>query len=238
MRPFFQPHFQRLAVAKILVIEDDRETADEIAALLTASGFEPRQSFDGRAGLDMALREPFDAITLDRMLPGCDGLEVVRSLREAGRLTPVLMVSALGDVDARVSGLRAGGDDYMIKPFAPAELLARLEVLLRRQIQPAEPQLVLKAADLELDLISREARRAGRRIELLPREFKLLEYMMRNAGQVLSRRMIFEAVWEYYFDPGTNLIEVHVAKLRKKIDTPGETPLIRTERGSGYALDA
>jgi two-component system OmpR family response regulator len=223
---------------KILVIEDDRETSDEIADLLSASGFEPEQSFDGRAGLELALQGSFDAITLDRMLPGCDGLEVVKSLRDAGRRTPVLMVSALGDVDARVSGLRAGGDDYMLKPFAPAELLARLEVLLRRHSYAAEPQLVLKVGDLELDLITREARRAGRRIELLPREFKLLEYMMRNAGQVLSRRMIFEAVWEYYFDPGTNLIEVHVAKLRKKIDTPGEAPLIRTERGSGYVLDA
>lgn len=225
-------------MAKILVIEDDPETSDEIAGLLSASGFESEQSFDGRAGLELALHESFDAITLDRMLPGCDGLEVVRGLREAGLRTPVLMVSALGDVDARVSGLRAGGDDYMIKPFAPTELLARLEVLLRRHTYAAEPQLVLKVGDLELDLITREARRAGRRIELLPREFKLLEYMMRNAGQVLSRRMIFEAVWEYYFDPGTNLIEVHVAKLRKKIDIAGEAPLIRTERGSGYVLDA
>ena len=223
---------------KILVIEDDRETSDEIAALLASSGFDAEQSFDGEAGLALALRKPFDAITLDRMLPGRDGLEVIKSLRDAGQETPVLMVSALGDVDDRVSGLRAGGDDYMIKPFAPAELLARLEVLLRRRARPGEQPLVLQVGDLKLDLITREANRAGRRIELLPREFKLLEYMMRNAGQVLSRRMIFEAVWEYYFDPGTNLIEVHVAKLRKKIDTPDETPLIRTERGSGYVLDA
>ncbi len=223
--------------SKILVIEDDVDTADEIAALLTSSGFDARRSLDGGEGLKLALSEPFDAITLDRILPGCDGLEVVSRLREAGRHTPVLMVSALGDVDDRVAGLRAGGDDYMIKPFAPVELLARLEVLLRRRSQE-EPQLLLRVGDLELDLVSREARRGERRIELLPREFKLLEYMMHNAGQVLSRRMIFEEVWEYYFDPGTNLIEVHVAKLRKKIDTPGETSLIRTERGSGYVLDA
>jgi two-component system OmpR family response regulator len=222
---------------KILIIEDDVETAEEIGELLLASGFAPRQSFDGREGLQLALEEEFDAITLDRMLPSCDGLEVVRRLREAGRHTPVLMVSALGDVDDRVSGLRAGGDDYMIKPFAPAELVARLEVMLRRKSH-GEPQLVLKVGDLELDLVSREALRSGRRIELLPREFKLLDYMMRNAGQVLSRRMIFEAVWEYYFDPGTNVIEVHVARLRKKIDIPGEAPLIHTQRGSGYVIDA
>ncbi|HUO21264.1 MAG TPA: response regulator transcription factor [Caulobacteraceae bacterium] len=222
---------------RILVIEDDVDTSDEIAALLTTSGFETRRSLDGGEGLKLALSEPFDAITLDRILPGYDGLEVVSRLREAGRHTPVLMVSALGDVDDRVAGLRAGGDDYMIKPFAPVELLARLEVLLRRR-SAGEPQLLLRVGDLELDLVSREARRGQRRIELLPREFKLLEYMMRNAGQMLSRRMIFEEVWEYYFDPGTNLIEVHVAKLRKKIDTPGEASLIRTERGSGYVLDA
>ena len=223
---------------RILVIEDDQETSDEIATLLASSGFEAEQSFDGEDGLSRALRKPFDAITLDRMLPGLDGLSVVKGLREAGHETPVLMVSALGDVDDRVSGLRAGGDDYMIKPFAPAELLARLEVLLRRTARTSEPQLALQVGDLKLDLITREASRDGRRIELLPREFKLLEYMMRNAGQVLSRRMIFEAVWEYYFDPGTNLIEVHVAKLRKKIDTPEEQPMIRTERGLGYVLDA
>lgn len=223
---------------KILIIEDDAETADEIATLLSASGFEPTISFNGEAGLHTALSEPYDAITLDRMLPGRNGLEVVKALRDAGRQIPVLMVSAFGDVDDRVTGLRAGGDDYMIKPFAPTELVARLEVLLRRRTYGAEPQLALKVGDLELDLVSREARRAGRRIELLPREFKLLDYMMRNAGQMLSRRMIFESVWEYYFDPGTNLIDVHVAKLRKKIDIPGEAPMIRTERGAGYVLDA
>ncbi len=225
-------------MARILVIEDDPATAAEIASCLTAGGFDPEQSFDGPAGLRAALSEPFDAITLDRMLPGCDGLEVLRGLREAGCEAPVLMVSALGDVDDRVTGLRAGGDDYIVKPFAPNELLARLEVILRRHRRPPGPELVLKVGDLELDLVKREAARGGRRIELLPMEFKLLEFMMRNAGQSLSRRMIFEAVWEYYFDPGTNLIDVHVGRLRRKIDAPGARPLFRTERGVGYTLNA
>jgi two-component system OmpR family response regulator len=148
------------------------------------------------------------------------------------------MVSALSDVDDRVTGLRAGGDDYLVKPFAPSELIARLEVLLRRHRRSASVEVALQVADLELDLVKHEARRRGRRIELLPMEFKLLEFMMRNAGQALSRRMIFEAVWEYYFDPGTNLIDVHVGKLRRKIDFPGVTPLFKTERGLGYMLHA
>jgi two-component system, OmpR family, response regulator len=225
-------------LARVLVIEDDVETAAEIAACLTDSGYHAEQAFDGQQGLDMALAEPFDAITLDRMLPGRDGLEVVRALREAGSEAPVLMVSALSDVDDRVSGLRAGGDDYMVKPFAPTELVARLEALLRRHSRGAHAEVVLKVRDLELDLVRHEARRGGRRIELLPMEFKLLEFMMRNAGQPLSRRMIFEAVWDYYFDPGTNLIDVHVGKLRRKIDVPGAAPLFKTERGLGYMLYA
>jgi len=228
----------RSALARILVIEDDVETAAEIASCLHGAGFQSRQAFDGSEGLSLAVGEGFDAITLDRMLPGCDGLDVVRRLREAGKDTPVLMISALGDVDDRVTGLRAGGDDYMIKPFAPSELLARIEVMLRRQRMARQPELRLQVGDLELDLVKREARRDGRTVELLPTEFKLLEFMMRNAGQPLSRRMIFEAVWEYYFDPGTNLIDVHVGKLRKKIDMPGLRPLIRTERGLGYFIDA
>jgi two-component system OmpR family response regulator len=223
-------------VARILVIEDDPETSAEIADCLCASGHQPQQAFDGQSGLDMALAEPFEAITLDRMLPGRDGLGVVKALREAGCEAPVLMISALSDVDDRVSGLRAGGDDYLVKPFAPSELIARLEALLRRHSRAAKTEVVLKVRDLELDLVKHEARRTGRRIELLPMEFKLLEFMMRNAGQPLSRRMIFEAVWDYYFDPGTNLIDVHVGKLRRKIDTPGLAPLFKTERGLGYML--
>jgi two-component system, OmpR family, response regulator len=226
------------SLAKVLVIEDDIETSNEISSCLSASGFEPEQSFDGATGLEMALGRAFDAITLDRMLPGRDGLEVVRALREAGLETPVLMVSALSDVDDRVTGLRAGGDDYLIKPFAPSELVARLEVLLRRARRAKKAETLVRVGDLELDLIRREARRRGRQIELLPMEFALLEFMMRNAGQMLSRRMIFESVWEYYFDPGTNLINVHIGRLRKKIDIPGEASMFRTERGVGYGLDA
>jgi two-component system OmpR family response regulator len=225
-------------VTRILVIEDDVETSAEIASCLSASGYQPEQVFDGQLGLEAALAEPFDAITLDRMLPGRDGLQVVKALRDAGSEAPVLMVSALSDVDDRVSGLRAGGDDYLVKPFAPSELIARLEALLRRHSRSGKAEVLLQVRDLELDLVKHEARRGGRRIELLPMEFKLLEFMMRNAGQPLSRRMIFEAVWEYYFDPGTNLIDVHVGKLRRKIDTPGTTPLFKTERGLGYMLHA
>src|SRR5580658_9471204 len=165
---------QGAQAAKVLVIEDDLETSEEISTCLSASGFETRQSFDGREGLAAALAGPFDAITLDRMLPGLDGLEIVRALRDAGSETPVLMVSALSDVDDRVTGLRAGGDDYMVKPFAPTELVARLEALLRRHGRGAKAEVVLKVRDLELDLVKHEARRGGRTIELLPMEFKLL----------------------------------------------------------------
>ena len=238
MRPSQPRAAKGVPVARILVIEDDVETAAEIAACLVASGYQTEQAFDGQAGLEAALAEPFDAITLDRMLPGRDGLQVVKSLREAGSEAPVLMVSALSDVDDRVSGLRAGGDDYLVKPFAPSELVARLEALLRRHRRSGPAEVALRVRDLELDLVKHEARRENRRIELLPMEFKLLEFMMRNAGQPLSRRMIFEAVWEYYFDPGTNLIDVHVGKLRRKIDVPGASPLFKTERGLGYMLHA
>jgi two-component system OmpR family response regulator len=203
---------------------------------LTDGGFQVETAHDGEIGLARALERRFEAITLDRMLPGRDGLDVVRALRDADVDVPVLMISALGDVDERVSGLRAGGDDYLTKPFAPTELVARLEVLQRRHRRSAAPELMLQVADLVLDLVKHEARRGGRVIELLPTEYKLLEFMMRNAGQTLSRRMIFEGVWEYYFDPGTNLIEVHVGRLRKKIDTPGAPPLIKTERGQGYVF--
>ena len=222
---------------RILVIEDDRATAEEISACLAASGYEVAMRFDGPTGLDAAISQRFDAITLDRMLPGLDGLALVKALHESGWDAPVLMISALSDVDDRVDGLRAGGDDYLIKPFAPKELVARLEVLLRRH-RRSSGDVRLQVADLELDLVKHEAIRGGRTIELLPMEFQLLEFMMRNAGQLLTRRMIFEKVWEYYFDPGTNLINVHVGKLRRKIDGPGLLPLIRTERGQGYMLYA
>ena len=175
-------------VPKILVIEDDAETSAQIASCLTEGGFEVEIAYDGDIGLAKALERRFEAITLDRMLPGRDGLEVVRALRDAEVDAPVLMISALGDVDERVSGLRAGGDDYLTKPFAPTELVARLEVLLRRHRRSAAPEPMLQVADLVLDLVKHEARRGERVIELLPTEYKLLEFMMRNAGQTLSRR--------------------------------------------------
>ena len=176
------------------------------------------------------------------MLPSLDGLSIVTDLRSAGVSTPVLMISALGDVDERISGLRAGGDDYLIKPFATEEMIARIEVLLRRHARDVTPPeaspVTLKVRDLELDLLARTVRRAGREIELLPMEYRLLEFMVRHAGQVLSRQLIFEKVWEYYFDPGANLINVHVGRLRRKLEAPGASPLISTVRGAGYRFDA
>jgi two-component system, OmpR family, response regulator len=226
------------SVTRILIIEDEVEMAAAIADCLAANGFHPERCYDGEQGLALAMSETFDAITLDRMLPGCDGLTIAKTLRAAGREVPILMLSAMSDLDDRLAGLRSGGDDYVLKPFEPSELVVRLQVLLRRSARPQKKQLALTVGDLTLDLVTREARRGTNAIELLPMEFKLLEFMMRNAGQMLSRRMIFEHVWEYHFDPGTNLIDVHVGKLRRKIDAPGRPSFIRTERGTGYVLDA
>ena len=224
-------------MTRILAIEDDETTAREIVSELTRRGFEVSCSSDGREGLVRAVSGEFDAVTLDRMLPGVDGLTIVSVMRSTGIDIPVLMISALTDVDERVRGLRAGGDDYLTKPFASEEMAARLEVLLRRsRAQPR--QTILTVQDLEMDLVTRQVRRGGREIALLPTEFKLLEFMMRNSGQVLTRTMIFEAIWNYHFDPGTNLIDVHLGRLRKKVDLPGQPPLIRTIRGSGYAIHA
>jgi two-component system, OmpR family, response regulator len=231
-------HSQETTVTRILIIEDEVEMAAAIAECLEASGFDPQRCYDGKQGLELAMSENFDAITLDRMLPGCDGLTIAKSLREAGRDVPILMLSAMADLDDRLAGLRSGGDDYVLKPFEPSELVVRLQVLLRRTARSTKQELALAVGDLTLDLVTREARRGMHTIELLPMEFKLLEFMMRNAGQMLSRRMIFEHVWEYHFDPGTNLIDVHVGKLRRKIDEPGRPSFIRTERGIGYVLDA
>jgi len=223
---------------QVLVIEDDVEMSAEIVACLSASGFQPQPCFDGTKGLALALSGRFDAITLDRVLPGIDGLHIAKTIREVGLPTPILMLSALADLDDRLAGLRGGGDDYLIKPFAPSELVVRIEVLLRRNSRSQQNPLSLKVGDLELDLMAREAWRHGVPIELLPMEFKLLEFMMRNSGQMLTRRMIFEYVWEYNFDPGTNLIDVHVGRLRKKIDDPDKPSFIRTERGVGYVFNA
>jgi two-component system OmpR family response regulator len=222
-------------MAKVLTIEDDAVTAREIVTELRSRGNHVDWVDNGTAGLKRAVGGEYDAITLDRMLPGLDGLAVITRLREAGVQTPVLMISALSDVDERVRGLRAGGDDYLTKPFAPDEMVARIEVLLRRQ-RATDRETVLRVGDLELDLIARSALRGAHNLELLPIEFRLLEFLVRNSGQVLTRTMIFEAVWGYHFDPGTNVIDVHIGRLRKKVDPPGLVPLIRTVRGSGYQL--
>jgi two-component system OmpR family response regulator len=222
---------------KILTIEDDPGTGQEIVAELEQHGFEVELVADGREGLIRAVSGDFDAITLDRMLPNLDGLAIVTVMRGAGVETPVLMISALSDVDERVKGLRAGGDDYMTKPFASEELAARLEVLLRRRAS-ASRQTTLTVADLEIDLLARTVHRGGTEIRLMPTEYKLLEFMARNSGQIVTRTMIFEAVWGYHFDPGTNLIDVHMGRLRKKVDRPGLPALLHTVRGAGYALHA
>ncbi len=228
---------QKPPALRVLTIEDDQTTAEEIAAELNAHGFSVDIVGDGNAGLDRACNGGYDAITLDRMLPGLDGLSIVTRLRAAGVDTPVLMISALSDVDERVRGLRAGGDDYLTKPFASDEMSARLEVLLRRRRAPASI-VKLRVQDVEIDLIERSVRRNGIVLDLKATEFRLLEYMMRNPGQTLTRSMIFEAVWNYHFDPYTNLIEVHMTRLRKKIDLPGLPALIHTVWGSGYMLGA
>ncbi|KRG77066.1 transcriptional regulator [Stenotrophomonas chelatiphaga] len=222
---------------RVLTIEDDAVTAEEIATELRSHGFEVELAADGIAGLALARHGGYDVITLDRMLPGLDGLAVVARLRNEGITTPVLMISALSDVDERVRGLRAGGDDYLTKPFASDEMSARVEVLLRRHAQVAPADSQLRVGDLELDLMARCARRGGQEISLLPTEFKLLEFLMRNAGQVLSRTMLFQEVWGYHFDPGTNLIEVHIGRLRRRIEQPGRLQPIKTVRGTGYVFD-
>ena len=185
----------------------------------------------------MALSQNYDAMIVDRMLPGLDGLSIVQTLRAQQKRTPVLILSALAQVDDRVKGLRAGGDDYLTKPYAFSELLARLEAILRRGANETVVQR-LKVADLEMDLLSRTVRRAGKGIELQPREFKLLEYLMRHAGQVVTRTMLLEGVWDYHFDPQTNVIDVHVSRLRQKIDRGFDRPLLHTVRGAGYSLRA
>jgi len=220
---------------RVLTIEDDAITGQEIVAELSSHGLDVDWVDNGREGLARAIAGGYDLITVDRMLPEVDGLTIVTTLRNLKIATPILMISALSDVDERVRGLRAGGDDYLTKPFASDEMAARVEVLLRRHSVPLT-QTRLQVADLELDLISHEARRGEQTLNLLPTEYKLLEFLMRHAGQVITRMMIFEEVWGYHFDPGTNLIDVHIGRLRKKIDAPGQTPLIRTVRGSGYAI--
>ncbi len=221
---------------RILIVEDDPHTAAFIAKGLNEDGHTVDQADNGRDGLFLATTETYDAIVLDRMLPAVDGLTVLRTLRGAGSATPVLVLTALGDVDHRVEGLRAGADDYLVKPFAYAELSARIDSLLRRRLAPGAETTELRVGDLELNLLTREARRAGRNIELQPREFRLLEYLMRQAERVVTRTMLLEAVWDYHFDPQTNVIDVHISRLRQKIDKHHPKPLLHTVRGAGYRL--
>jgi two-component system, OmpR family, response regulator len=223
-------------MTKVLLIEDDGETAGEIAAELAYRGFDVEWSSNGLDGLAKARDLRPDAMIVDRLLPGMDGLTVIESLRKDLVRTPVLVLSALGAVDDRVRGLRMGGDDYLTKPFAVVELIARIEALLRR---PAETrETTLRVGPLELDLIERTAKRGEREIDLLPREFRLLEYMMRRSDQLLTRAMLLEEVWNYKFVPATNLVDVHMGRVRHKVDGPGETPMIHNVRGAGFILRA
>lgn len=222
---------------RVLIIEDDERTASHVITGLEDAGCAVDHVADGRAGLFKATDQPYDVLVVDRMLPGLDGLALVQALRATGVTTPVLFLSALGQVDDRVKGLRAGGDDYLAKPFAFAELHARLEALCRRREQ-ATVETTLTVGDLEMDLIHRRVRRAGKEIELQPREFKLLEYLMRHAGQVVTRTMLLEGVWDYHFDPQTNVIDVHISRLRQKVDKAFAQPLLHTVRGAGYCIRA
>ena len=226
---------------RILVIEDDPETRDYLAKGLRESGYTVEATASGRDGLMHAIttgEAAFDALVLDRMLPDLDGLSLLKSLRAAGVHSPAILLTAMSAIDERVTGLRAGADDYLVKPFSFAELSARLEAILRRPAESRPEQTRLACADLELDLIARTARRGDRRIELLPREFQMLEYLMRREGRVVTRTMLLEGLWDYRFDPGTNVIDVHISRLRRKVDAQGERPLIHTVRGAGYKLGA
>ena len=222
---------------RILVIEDDLETASQVVDFLGTRGYQADLACNGNDGLRLASSRCYAVMTIDRMLPGLDGLSIIRKLRETGIDTPALIVSALGEVDDRVRGLRGGGDDYLVKPFAFAELLARIEALARRSTTVAK-ETVLRVGDLELDLVARTANRAGEEIELLPREFQVLEYLVRNAGQVVPRAMLLQHVWKLNFDPTTNIIDVYVGRVRRKVDDQQDYPLIHTVRGVGFCVRA
>lgn len=222
---------------RVLVIEDDVEAAAYLVKGLKESGHTVDHAADGDDGLTLAMSAPYDVLVVDRMLPKRDGLSVVSTIREQGNETPVLFLSALGEVDDRIKGLKAGGDDYLTKPYAFAELLARIEVLVRRS-NPDQVKTKLQVGDLEIDLLARKVTRAGTEIDLQPREFRLLEYLMKNADRVVTRTMLLENVWEYHFDPQTNVIDVHISRLRSKIDKNFDVPLLHTIRGAGYSLRA
>jgi two-component system OmpR family response regulator len=221
---------------KLLVIDDDEATAAYIAKGMDEEGFLVDRADNGRDGLFLATDGAYDAIILDRMLPGMDGMAVLAGLRAAGIETPIIILSALGTADDRIAGLTAGSDDYLTKPFAFAELLARVRLLLRKRGLGPAVMTTLSCDDLEMDLLTRKVRRAGRPVELQPREFRLLEYLLRHVDQVVTRTMLLEGVWDYHFDPGTNVIDVHISRLRRKIDDSPERMLLHTVRGAGYRL--
>jgi len=221
----------------VLVIEDDAETGEQLVDCLKSSGYDVDLTVDGEDGLRRALAADYIVMTVDRMLPRIDGIEIIRRLREEGIVTPALILSALGEVDDRVRGLRAGGDDYLVKPFAFREMLARVDALARRSATMVK-ETMLRIGDLEIDLLARVARRRGREIELLPREFRLLAYLARNGGQAVSRTMLLQHVWDLHFDPTTNVIDVYVGRIRRKIDSGQDYPLIHTIRGIGFCLRA
>ena len=223
---------------KVLLVEDNERVSNFLRKGLTEAGHTIDRADNGRDGMFLAAGEAYDSIVMDRMLPGdIDGLAIIAALRKAGSKTPILILSALSDVDERIRGLKAGGDDYLVKPFALGELLARLDALVRRA-QGNDAVTTLAVGDLSVDLLSRKVTRAGRNIALQPREWKLLEYLMRHADQVVTRTMLLEGVWEYQFDPQTNVIDVHVSKLRQKIDAGAERALLKTVRNAGYMLTA
>ena len=222
---------------KVLVIEDDADAAAFVRGVLSEAGHFVDVCGDGESGLKQARGGDYDALVVDRMLPGLDGIKLVKGYRDAGGRAPALFLSALGEVDHRVEGLQAGGDDYLTKPFAPSELVARVEALGRRATGDI-PTTRLSVGGLEMDLLGRTVHRDGQKIDLQPREFRLLEFLMRHAGQVVTRTMLLEKVWDYHFDPQTNVIDVHVSRLRGKIDKDFDRPLLHTVRGAGYRLEA
>lgn len=221
---------------RILVVEDDLEAAQAMVRGLSEAGHDCSSAADGEGGLELARQGEYDVMVVDRMMPKMDGVTLVQTLRREGDQTPVLFLSALGEINDRVDGLKAGGDDYLVKPYAFAELSARIEALARRR-ETGSVQTLLRVGDLEMDLIGRTVHRQGQEIDLQPREFQLLEYMMRNAGQAVTRTMLLEKVWEYHFDPQTNVIDVHISRLRSKIDKGFDRAMLQTVRGAGYRLD-
>lgn len=224
-----------ITIMRILIIEDDQEAAAYLVKALKEAGHVADHAADGEAGYAMASTADYDVLVVDRLLPRRDGLSVIEALKREGNATPVLILSALGQVDDRVEGLRAGGDDYLPKPYSFSELLARVEALGRRN-RPADGDTTFRVGDLELDRLAHSASRAGQAISLQPREFRLLEYLMKHAGQVVTRTMLLENVWDYHFDPQTNVIDVHISRLRAKIDKEFDRPLLHTIRGAGYTI--